>query len=63
MARQALYVAAGTGHTEVLAFLLANRADVNALDNVGATPLHSAAINGRRNTAELPFSNKADAEC
>lgn len=38
---------------EVLEFLLANKADVNAKNNDGATPLHLAAITGRKDAAAL----------
>jgi ankyrin repeat protein len=40
---------------------LVNKADVNAKDNDGETPLHSAAGNGSRDATELLLANGADA--
>jgi ankyrin repeat protein len=40
-----LHVAASGGHAEIVAFLLANKADVNTKDNNGQTPLDCAANN------------------
>ena len=40
--------------------LLANKADVNAKDNDGSTPLHWAALDGHKDVAELLLANKAD---
>ncbi len=40
--------------------LLANKAEVNAKDNSGATPLHYAAAEGHKDVAELLLANKAE---
>jgi len=38
-----LHLAAANGHKEIVEFLLTTKADVNARDNAGSTPLHQAA--------------------
>jgi ankyrin repeat protein len=43
----------------VAELLLANKAEVNAKQNHGFTPLHSAAFNGHKDVAELLLTNKA----
>ncbi len=40
--------------------LLANKAEVNARDNDGGTPLHMAAAEGHKDVAELLLANKAE---
>ena len=40
--------------------LLANKADVNATDNGGMTPLHLARYNGHKDVVELLLANNAD---
>jgi ankyrin repeat protein len=40
--------------------LLANKADVNAKDNDGWTPLHEASYEGSKEVAEVLLANKAD---
>jgi ankyrin repeat protein len=55
-----LHVAALRDHKDVVAFLLANGADINAKDNFGMTPLHYAAINGHEDVTELLLANKAE---
>jgi ankyrin repeat protein len=40
--------------------LLANKAEVNARDNRGRTPLHEAAENGRKDVVELLLANKVE---
>ena len=37
-----LHLAAGSGHANIVEFLLENRADVNVKDSRGHTPMHSA---------------------
>ena len=43
----ALHVAASSGQTKVVRQLLARGADVNAVNNLGSTPLNRAAVAGR----------------
>lgn len=43
----ALHVAAGHGETEVVKQLLARESDVNAVNNLGCTPLNRAVVAGR----------------
>ena len=59
-ARRLCTVAASKGHKDVAELLLANKAEVNAKDNDGATPLHWAAHNGHKDVAELLLANKAE---
>jgi ankyrin repeat protein len=54
-----LHRAAGHGHTEIAALLVATGADVNAKDYGGATPLHAAASAGHAGVAELLLRNKS----
>jgi cytohesin len=49
----ALHFAAANGYTNVTEFLLASKADVNAINNDGGTPLHLAVLNGYTDVAEL----------
>ena len=56
-----LYIAAGRGHKEVAALLIANGADVNAKTNkYGWTPLHRAASEGHKEIVELLIANGAN---
>lgn len=56
-----LHWAAWYGHKNVAAWLLANKADVNAKDDNGMSPLHRAAIPpGHKEVIELLLANKAD---
>ena len=65
-----LHCAASAGYRDVVELLLANKADVNAKDKVGATPLHEAvganlyplALERRKNVTELVVANKNVAE-
>lgn len=47
-------------HVDIVEFLLANKADVNARDSCNATPLMYAAVRGLKNVAELFLANNAD---
>jgi ankyrin repeat protein len=44
----------------VVELLLANKAEVNAKDKDGWTPLHFAALVGHKDVAELLLANRAD---
>ena len=55
-----MHYAAQKGHRDVAELLLANKANVNARADNGATPLHAAAFNGHRDVAELFLTNKAE---
>jgi ankyrin repeat protein len=57
-----LHEAARVGHLTVAQFLLANGADVDALDSQNQTPLHYAAMNGHKSMVELLLANKAAVE-
>jgi len=46
-------LAATAGHREVVELLLSNKADVNARDNSGETPLHLAAQAGHADIVAL----------
>jgi ankyrin repeat protein len=56
----ALHLAVLAGHKDVVEFLLANKAPVNAKDTTGRTPLHSAVQKGYKEIAELLLANHAD---
>ena len=55
-----LHFAALKGHLDVVALLLASKADVNAKNNEGSTPLHYAAVHDHKDVAELLLASKAD---
>ena len=42
------YVASEKGHEDIVKLLIDHRADINAKDNLGETPLHKAAINNNK---------------
>ncbi len=56
-----LHVAANQGQVAVAKFLLANKADVNALTHSLETPLQIAVRNGHKTMVELLLANGADA--
>jgi ankyrin repeat protein len=56
----ALDVAVLAGHKDIVEFLLANNAKVDAKDGSGRTPLHSAAEKGYKEIAELLLANHAN---
>ena len=56
----ALHWAVNRDHKEVLEFLLANKADVNAKVNDGGTALHMAVGNSNKYLVALLLANKAD---
>ena len=47
-------------HRDVVELLLANKADINAKDKYGWTPLHRAVSIGRKGVIELLLASKAD---
>jgi ankyrin repeat protein len=55
-----LIEAAGAGHKDVVEFLLANKADINAIDGLGMTALCHAAQDGKMEMAKFLLANKAD---
>lgn len=55
----ALHIAAFNDRKEVVEFLLANKADVNAKSKNGSTPLHLAAGKGNKDIVELLLANGA----
>jgi hypothetical protein len=55
-----LHIAVFNGHKDVVEFLLANKADVNARAKNGSTPLHLAAGKGNKEIVELLLANKAE---
>lgn len=56
-----LHMAVGYGHKNVVEFLLANKAKVNAMSDIGcSTPLHIAAVYGYKDIAELLIARGAD---
>ncbi len=55
-----LISAAANGHKDVVEFLLANHADINAADSFGLTALSHAVQQDNKEMAELLLANKAD---
>ncbi len=56
-----LAYAAGNGHKDVVALLLANGAEINVKNGNGYTPLHEAVINGHTGVVALLLAHGADA--
>ena len=44
---------------DIVELLLKNKANINAVDNYGETPLHDAAINGRLDMVKLLLTHQA----
>lgn len=59
-AKSALHVAAARGHTEILTMLLAVRASLDSVTDVGNTPLHVAADSGHGKIITVLLEAKAD---
>jgi ankyrin repeat protein len=55
-----LHLAVDNGHKDIAELLLANKAEVNALDTEGCTPLHEAAFRGNKEIAALLLAGKAN---
>src|SRR5471032_627403 len=53
-----LYFAAASGHKDVVELLVANKADVNAV-NQHFTPLHAAVLNHHQDVADLLIASNA----
>lgn len=60
MGRALIHCAADYGQTEVLEFLIANGANVNAKDKHGITPLLNAIFEGHTASVKLLLSKGAD---
>lgn len=57
-----LHEAAMMNRPDLVALLLANKADVNAKGEKGVTVLHEAAVAGRMNVVELLLAHNADVD-
>jgi ankyrin repeat protein len=55
-----LHWAARQGHKEVAEFLIAQKAEIDALDESGRTPLDLAVLDGHRDVAEVLLDHGAD---
>lgn len=53
-----LHCAAMEGHKDMADLLIAQGADVNAIDSEKHTPLHDAIINGHKDVVELIATTK-----
>lgn len=60
--RTALHIAAYRGHEGVVALLLADGAEIKALDKQGCTPLHLACGQGHNESVQILVKAKADLE-
>lgn len=54
-----LHGASAGNHTNILKLLIGQKADVNATDEKGQTPLHAAVKNGNADAVELLLKNKS----
>jgi cytohesin len=57
----ALHISARFGYKDYVEFLLANGADVRAIESDGWTPLHHAALGGNKEIVEMLLAKGADA--
>jgi ankyrin repeat protein/L-ascorbate metabolism protein UlaG (beta-lactamase superfamily) len=55
-----LHFASHSGNVEIIAFLLANKADIKAVDDLGRSPLHLAASAGHGETVDLLIAKGAE---
>jgi len=55
-----LLLAAANGHLSVVEYLINQKADINAKDDIGNTHLHYAAVNGHLSVVEYLINQKAD---
>jgi ankyrin repeat protein len=53
-------MAADKGHEDVAALLVANKAEIDAKDEGGQTPLHGASAEGHREVVELLLASHAE---
>jgi len=58
--RQLIHCAADYGQKEILEFLLSKKANINALDKHGITPLLNAVFEGHKSCVELLLEKGAD---
>ena len=53
------YVASEKGHEDIVKLLIDHRADINAKDNLGETPLHKAAKYNHKKILRILIENEA----